>query len=165
MNERSSLAVGSGKRVSLILLLIAQVAGMSLWFITAAVLPDLVEEAQLSAFRQAALSSGVQAGVVVGALISAVFGLADRFDPRRVFAISAISAGVINALLLVIDVGWDLAILLRVATGALLAGVYPVDENRGWLGPQRSGLSGRCLGWRADAWISGTAPDVLCWRH
>ena len=57
---------------------------MSLWFITAAVLPDLTREMALSPFRQAALSSGVQAGFVVGALISAFLGLADRFDPRQV---------------------------------------------------------------------------------
>lgn len=133
---------------SLSLLLIAQVSGMGLWFITAAVLPDLVAEAALSPFRQAALSSGVQAGFVIGALIAAVLGLADRFDPRLVFAISAISAGIINALLLVVDVGSGVAISLRVATGALLAGVYPVGMKIavGWGLKDRGFLVGALVG-------------------
>ena len=37
--------------------------------------------------RQALLSSGVLIGFVAGALASAVLGVADRFDPRRVFAL------------------------------------------------------------------------------
>ncbi len=70
---------------------------MSLWFVSAAILPDMLREGELSPIRQAALSSGVQAGFVIGALVSAVLGLADRFDPRRVFAASAIGAGLVNA--------------------------------------------------------------------
>jgi MFS family permease len=127
---------------SLSFLLIAEVAGMSLWFITAAVLPDIMRETILSPFRQAALSSGVQAGFVIGALISAILGLPDRFDPRRLFAICSIAAGFCSASLLVVDIASDLAIALRFATGALLAGVYPVgmkivvgwgDRDRGFL--------------------------------
>ena len=55
---------------SITLLTLAEVAGMSLWFATAAALPDMVREAGISAMRQAMLSSGVQAGFVIGALVS-----------------------------------------------------------------------------------------------
>lgn len=115
---------------------------MSLWFVSAAILPDMLRETAISPFRQAALSSAVQIGFVFGALTSAILGLADRFDPRRVFAISAIGAGLINLVLLVVVPGSILAILARVATGFLLAGVYPVglkiaigwgDKDRGFL--------------------------------
>jgi len=111
---------------SIILLVVAEVAAMSLWFVSAAVLPDMLREVALSPFRQAALSSGVQAGFVIGALGSAMLGLADRFDPRRVFAAAAIGAGLINSILLVASPGSSAAIIARLATGALLAGVYPV---------------------------------------
>lgn len=133
---------------SLTLLLIAEVAGMSLWFISAAVLPDLTREAVLSPWRQAALSSGVQAGFVIGALASAILGLPDRFDPRRVFAASAVAAGLINACLLIVDPSSDLAILIRVATGALLAGVYPVGMKIavGWGEKDRGFLVGALVG-------------------
>ena len=57
---------------SIALLMLAEVAAMSLWFVSAAVLPDMLREVALSHARQAALSSGVQAGFVIGALGSAV---------------------------------------------------------------------------------------------
>lgn len=115
---------------------------MSLWFVSAAIMPDMLREVELSPTRQAALSSGVQAGFVIGALASAILGLADRFDPRRLFAASAVGAGLVNLVLLVVTPGSGAAILARVATGALLAGVYPVgmkiivgwgDRDRGFL--------------------------------
>jgi MFS family permease len=137
-----------GKIRSISLLLIAEVAAMSLWFVSAAVLPDMLREAALSPFRQAALSSGVQAGFVVGALTSAVLGLADRFDPRHVFAVSAICAGLANATLLVLIPGSLPAIAARVATGALLAGVYPVGMKIavGWGQKDRGFLVGALVG-------------------
>jgi len=130
------------------LLLLAEVAAMSLWFVSAAVLPDMLKEVELSSFQQAALSSGVQLGFVVGALVSTIFGLADRFDPRRVFAASAIGAGLINALLLVVEPGSMLAIGLRFVTGALLAGVYPVGMKIavGWGKDDRGFLIGALVG-------------------
>jgi MFS family permease len=133
---------------SLTLLMLAEVAAMSLWFVSAAVLPDMLQEAAVSPGRQAALSSGVQAGFVVGALGSAFLGLADRFDPRRVFATAAISAGLINAVLLMAAPGGDAAILARVLTGALLAGVYPVGMKIavGWGLKDRGFLVGALVG-------------------
>ncbi len=133
---------------SITLLLIAEVAAMSLWFVSAAVLPEMLREAALSPFRQAALSSGVQAGFVIGALVAAILGLADRFDPRRVFAASAIGAGLINAVLLVAVPGSALAIAARVVTGALLAGVYPVGMKIavGWGEADRGFLVGALVG-------------------
>jgi MFS family permease len=106
--------------------MLAEVAAMSLWFVSAAVLPDMLREAALLPAQQAALTSAVQAGFVIGALGSAVLGVADRFDPRRVFAVSAIGAGLINAVLLIATPGGVAAIAARIVTGALLAGVYPV---------------------------------------
>ena len=136
------------KTRSIIILLAAEIAAMSLWFVSAAILPEMVREAAVSPVRQAALSSGVQAGFVIGALISAVFGLADRFDPRRVFAFCAISAGLVNALLLVAAPGSGLAIAARIITGALLAGVYPVGMKIavGWGQKDRGFLVGALVG-------------------
>ena len=133
---------------SIALLLVAEVAALSLWFVSAAVLPEMVREVALSDGQQAALSSGVQAGFVIGALISAVLGFADRFDPRRVIAVSAISAGLMNALLLVVDPGGMLAVAARFATGAFLAGVYPVGMKIavGWGLTDRGFLVGVLVG-------------------
>jgi MFS family permease len=75
---------------------------------------------------QAALTSGVQLGFVAGCLVSAILGLPDRVDPRRLFALCALGGAVANALLLVVDPSTAAAPLLRFATGVALAGVYPV---------------------------------------
>ena len=133
---------------SIALLLVAEVAAMSLWFVSAAVLPDMLPERALSPLRQAAMSSGVQAGFVIGALTSAVLGLADRFDPRRVFAASAIGAGLINATLLIATPGSVAAFAARVATGALMAGIYPVGMKIvvGWGQKDRGFLVGALVG-------------------
>ncbi|MEM9439938.1 MAG: MFS transporter [Pseudomonadota bacterium] len=136
------------KRRSIGILLIAEMAAMSLWFISSAILPDMLREVTISPARQAALSSGVQAGFVLGALFSAIFGLADRFDPRRVFAMAALTAAIVNMTLLVTSPDSMLAIGARILTGALLAGVYPVGMKIvvGWGHQDRGFLVGLLVG-------------------
>jgi len=138
----------TGKFRSIGLLILAEVAAMSLWFVSAAILPEMLRETALSPFRQAALSSGVQAGFVAGALVIAALGLADRYDPRRVFATSAIGAGLANAVFLVAEPGGAISIAARFATGALLAGVYPVGMKiaAGWGVKDRGLLVGLLVG-------------------
>src|SRR5258706_11091506 len=118
---------GSGSKFgSIAIIAVCQVAAMALWFSASAVVPALVAEFGLSGFAQAALTSGVQAGFVIGCLASAVLGLPDRVDPRRLFAVSALAGAAANALLLVVDPVSFAAPLLRVVTGICMAGVYPV---------------------------------------
>ena len=121
---RSSIL--SQKTKAILLLLFAEMAGMSLWFQSAAVLADMAREGGLDATRQALMSSVVQAGFVLGALLIAITGIADRLDPRKVFALSAIAAAAANLSLLALPIGGDAAIAARFLTGVLLAGVYPV---------------------------------------
>ncbi len=99
---------------------------MALWFSASAVVPALVAQYGLSKFAQAALTSGVQVGFVVGCVASAVLGLADRIDPRRFIAVSAFVGAFANALLLTIDPTTWAAPGLRFVTGMAMAGVYPV---------------------------------------
>jgi len=99
---------------------------MAVWFSASAVAPALAVEFHLSNFAQAALTSGVQVGFVIGCLVSAFLGLPDRTDPRRLFAASATIAALANAGLLVVDPASIAAPLLRVITGIGMAGVYPV---------------------------------------
>src|SRR5271165_6917575 len=116
----------ASKPVSVAIIAICQVAAMALWFSASAVTPALAAEFHLSYFSQAALTSGVQAGFVIGCLASAILGLPDRVDPRRLFAASAVLGALANALLLVVDPSTAAAPLLRAATGICMAGVYPV---------------------------------------
>ncbi len=118
--------MNQSKRVALALLVAAELAGMNLWFASAAVLPDLARETGIGDTVQALLTSAVQAGFVAGALFIAFIGIADRFDPRRVFCISAILAAFCNCALLVVPPGSVAGIASRFLIGVLLAGVYPV---------------------------------------
>ncbi len=120
------MGTATSKLSSVAIIALCQVAALALWFSASAVIPALVAEYRLSGFAQAALTSGVQAGFVVGCLASALFGLPDRFDPRRLFALCALMGALANALLLVVDPGSAGTPLLRVATGVAMAGVYPV---------------------------------------
>jgi MFS family permease len=116
----------SSKPASVAIIALCQVAAMALWFSASAVTPALVAEFHLSNFAQAALTSGVQAGFVVGCLASAILGLPDRVDPRRLFAASAVVGALANALILAVDPATAAAPLLRFVTGICMAGVYPV---------------------------------------
>lgn len=130
------------------LLVIAQMSAMSLWFTAAAIMPDMIREGGLDATRQALMTSMVQAGFVAGALIISITGLADRFDPRRIVLICSLAAAAANAVLLTASIGGALAIAARFATGALLAGVYPVGMKiaTGWGLKDRGTLVGILVG-------------------
>lgn len=150
----------SVKTRSILLLMIAEVCGMSLWFVSAAVLPGMMAEFPMSAGQQAALSTGVQGGFVLGALALAVSGLPDRMDPRRLFAGCAVFAGLANLTLLVVPPDTLGAVLLRILTGALLAGVYPVGMKIavGWGSHDRGLLVGALVGAVA---LGSASPHLL----
>jgi MFS family permease len=98
---------------------------MATWFSASAVVPQLREEWGLSTNEASLLTIAVQLGFVFGALVSAFFNLADVYAPRTILWASALGAAVANALFVLADGPW-LAIVFRFATGAFLAGVYPV---------------------------------------
>ena len=103
--------------------------------------PELIEIWNLSPNSEAWLSSSVPIGFVIGALFSSFLGVADRFNPRKVFAISALLGAILNALLIIVGSGF-LGILLRVFTGITLAGIYPIAVKilSEWF-PKKRGLA------------------------
>jgi len=136
------------KRASVTVLIVTQIAVLSLWFSSAAVLPEMAREAGLSAARLAWLSTAVQLGFGIGALVFAVLGLADRYDPRRVFMLSALVGAATNLALLTVPIGGWEAVALRTLTGAAMAGVYPVGMKiaTGWGKTDRALLVGLLVG-------------------
>ncbi|MBK0399930.1 MFS transporter [Limibaculum sp. M0105] len=159
MQDAGEVAV-SGKRRAIALIALGQVFAMSLWFVSAAILPEIVAEAALGPDAAAALSSAVQAGFVVGALASAALGLADRFDPRAVFALAALIAASANAALAILPPGGAGQIAMRFITGACLAGVYPVGMKIavGWGTRDRGFLVGFLVG---ALTIGSAAPHLI----
>lgn len=150
------------KARSITLLVLAEVAAMTLWFVSSATLADLRNEIELSALKSALLVSTVPAGFVIGALYVAMSGIADRYDPRKVFAACAVLAALSNALQLVIVPGGELSIAMRLATGFFLAGVYPVGMKIavGWGKEDRGWLVGLLVG---GLTLGSAAPHLLAW--
>src|SRR6185295_7358761 len=99
---------------------------MGVWFSASAVAPALSTLWQLDDSGRAWLTMSVQAGFVVGALLSALLNLSDRLPAARLFASSAIAASASTAAIAVFADGLNVAVALRFLTGFFLAGVYPV---------------------------------------
>ncbi|MEM8842022.1 MAG: MFS transporter, partial [Pseudomonadota bacterium] len=139
---------GKSKSYSVAILIVTQIGVLSLWFSSAAVLSEMAAEAGLSAARLAWLSTAVQIGFGLGALAFAFLGLSDRYDPRRVLAISAVIAALCNLGLLAVPLGGAEAMALRALTGAAMAGVYPVGMKIavGWGKSDRALLVGSLVG-------------------
>ncbi|GAB4536279.1 MAG: MFS transporter [Haliangiales bacterium] len=114
-----------GKWRNLLLLALAELMAMALWFSASAVVPQLTVDWQLSASEQSWMTMSVQIGFVVGALISALLNLADRVPVRRLFAACALIGALANAAIPLLEPGVMVVLLLRGLTGVVLAGVYP----------------------------------------
>lgn len=111
---------------TLLLLALAELLGMAVWFSASAVVPALASEWRLDDWGRALLTISVQGGFVVGAFGSAVLNLSDRVSTRWLFAVSAWLAAIATALIPLTANSLDLALVFRFLTGLLLAGVYPV---------------------------------------
>ena len=116
----------TGKWRTLMLLALAELLGMSVWFSASAVVPALSTAWSLDESGRAWLTMSVQGGFVVGAFGSALLNLADRLPTRQLFAVSALLAALSTALIPLIAGDIATAIFLRFLTGLFLAGVYPV---------------------------------------
>ncbi|HEY2091876.1 MAG TPA: MFS transporter [Thermoanaerobaculia bacterium] len=110
---------------ALVLLAAGELLAMGLWFGVSAVGPQIAAEWHLDADTTAWLTLSVQLGFVAGTLLSALLNLADVISARRLFALTAFLAAIVNALLAAFVHTAGAAIVLRFLTGAFLAGVYP----------------------------------------
>jgi MFS family permease len=150
----------SGQTRALIVIAASQLLVLTLWFSASAVAPQLTSEWGLSSGETAGLTIAVQIGFVAGALGSAVVGLADAFPARLLFLVSGLTAAGLNALLVFLGPGDVVAaFLLRLGTGAALAGVYPsgLKVMAGWFRRGR----GMALGVLVGALTVGSAGPHL----
>lgn len=114
---------------------------LSLWYSASVIAPELKDAWRMDANAEAWLSASIPLGFVIGSLVSSFLGMADRFNPRSVFAISAFSGALLNGLLILASSSVT-GILLRILTGITLAGVYPIAVKMlsGWF-PKKRGLA------------------------
>jgi MFS family permease len=108
-----------------VLLAIAELFGMSLWFSASAIAPILRAEWQLSASAATWLTLAVQLGFVAGTFLSALLNLPDVISARYLFALSAFAGAACNAAFGLLAKSAATGLPLRFLTGLFLAGVYP----------------------------------------
>lgn len=118
------MIVEAGKWRALGWISAAELFALSLWFSASVTGPEMRELWRLTAGQEAWLSASVPAGFIIGTFISVYFGISDRFNARKVFALCALAGALINGLLVVADSA-AAGISLRILTGVTLAGVYP----------------------------------------
>lgn len=116
----------TGKSFAVSMITVCQLMALALWFSATAVLPQLRAEFDISTLQSSLFTSSVLLGFVLGTVISAALGLADRIEPRRFWAASAMIAATANILILTVPVDGVVVILLRLITGICMAGIYPV---------------------------------------
>ena len=115
----------AGRWRALVLLSLAELLGMSLWFSASAVVPALRVEWNLSDSSAGWLTIAVQLGFVGGTLLSAFLNLPDVLRVRYLFAVSALAGALTNAAFGAYAHNAQTGIALRFLTGMFLAGVYP----------------------------------------
>ncbi len=125
-----------------LIIVIAQLFGTSLWFSANSAADDLIRTWGLMPADIGTLTSAVQLGFILGTLSFAVSGLADRFPASRIFAVCAVLGAAGNAVFALLADGMGSAVPLRFAVGFCLAGVYPLGMKLvvSWV-PERAGAA------------------------
>ncbi|WP_258234545.1 MULTISPECIES: MFS transporter [Cupriavidus] len=104
----------------------AQLFGTSLWFSANGAADDLARTWGLTATDIGLLTAAVQGGFILGTLILALFGLADRFSASGIFCLSGLLGAAFNTWFAFLSWDFSAAIALRFAVGVCLAGIYPI---------------------------------------
>jgi MFS family permease len=132
---------------TLLLLSVAELLGMSLWFGASAVSAQLGGQWRLGPAQTGWLTTIVQLGFVAGTAFSAMLNLADVIPSRRLFAASAFGGAIINGAILVAP-SYAAVLALRFFTGFCLAGVYPpaMKMISTWFRSQRGLAIGTIVG-------------------
>lgn len=148
----------SASRSALILIVIAQFLGTSLWFAGNAAAPELESMLGRSGLVSF-ITSSVQLGFIAGTLVFAFLSIPDRFSPSRVFFVSAVLASFCNLSITLVPLSLPMILGLRCMTGFFLAGIYPVGMKIA-ADYFEKGL-GSALGLLVGALVLGTASPFL----
>jgi predicted MFS family arabinose efflux permease len=107
-------------------IVVTQFGCISLWFAGNGVMSNLILDFTLKNSALGHLTSAVQFGFISGTLLFAIFTIADRFSPSKVFFISALLGAIFNVLIIFEGNNFFSLLILRFLTGFFLAGIYPV---------------------------------------
>ena len=104
----------------------AEMLGTSLWFSTNGVIMQIKELWHLSDSGIGVITNSVQLGFIFGTLLFVVTGFADRYKPSVIVALCCLTGALANFLIVIDNISFFVALLLRFLVGMSLAGIYPV---------------------------------------
>ena len=110
----------------ILLIVVAQMFGTSLWFSTNGVLKQIEQIWSLSTSDLGLLTNSVNFGFIVGTLLFSVSGFADKFKPSRIVMFCCFLGATSNALIVFEEISFTSVIFSRLVVGMALAGVYPI---------------------------------------
>jgi MFS family permease len=125
-NGASGFATNAQTNRAVLVIAVAQLLGTSLWFSANGAMHDLQIAWRLDASDIGWLTNAVQAGFVVGTLVSAGTGIADRVPASRVFAVCGLLGALLNVLFALVSTGLTSGLAFRFGVGVTLAGIYPL---------------------------------------
>ena len=110
----------------ILLIVIAQMFGTSLWFSTNGVLKQIEQIWSLSNSDLGLLTNSVNFGFIVGTLLFSVSGFADKFKPSRIVMFCCFLGATFNAFIVLEEISFTSVIFSRLVVGMALAGIYPI---------------------------------------
>lgn len=144
--------------VVLALVSLAEFMAMSIWFSFSAIKPLISDQWAISNTDTGLILAAFQLGYIVSVPILGY--LADLFNVRKVFAISALAAAILNLAFALLSTGLISALLLRFLVGMAMAGVYTpgIKFLSSWFEPRQRG---RSVGIFVGALVVGSASPYL----
>ena len=139
----------------LAVIVVAQLLGTSLWFSANAAFDDLARIWGIDTSGIGTLTMAVQLGFILGTLVFALSGLADRFLASRVVAACCFVGAAANLAFAFLTDGLASAAAFRFVVGFALAGIYPLGMKLvvSWE-PERAS---EALAWLVGMLVIGTA--------
>jgi len=121
-------------RYPLALIVVAELCGTSLWFSPNSAADSLSAEWALSTAQFGQLTGATQIGFILGTLVLAASGVADRYPASRLFAGACYLGAILNACFAWFASDFTEGLALRFAVGICLAGIYPLGMKMviGW---------------------------------
>ncbi len=110
----------------ILLIVVAQMFGTSLWFSTNGVLKQIEQIWLLSTSDLGLLTNSVNFGFIVGTLLFSVSGFADKFKPSRIVMFCCFLGATSNTLIVFEEISFTSVIFSRLVVGMALAGIYPI---------------------------------------
>tara|TARA_X000000950_G_scaffold184732_1_gene223709 strand:+ start:1657 stop:2844 length:1188 start_codon:yes stop_codon:yes gene_type:complete len=110
----------------IVLIVIAQMFGTSLWFSTNGVLKQIEGIWSLSVSDLGNLTNSVQFGFIIGTLLFTITGFADKFKPSRIVMLCCFLGATFNAFIIFEEIPFSFVIFSRLVVGIALAGIYPI---------------------------------------